>query len=96
MREIVFRDLTQLGNDMVRLYQQVPEAEFRDYLDSLTSFEWTQVHVFDSKGDPTVQHVLAGRPPESIEAQVVKDVLSGRPYHSTEPENLSPSSASLF
>lgn len=51
MREIVFRDLTQLGNDMVRLYQQVPEAEFRDYLDSLKSFEWTQVHVFDSKGD---------------------------------------------
>ncbi|RJG24966.1 sensor histidine kinase [Paenibacillus thiaminolyticus] len=90
MKEIALQDLTQLGNDMVRLYQQVPEAEFRDYLDSLKTFEWTQVHVFDIKGDPTVHHALAGRPPESIEAQVVKDVLSGRPYHSTEPESTEP------
>lgn len=90
MREIVYRDLTQLGNDMVRLYQQVPEAEFRDYLDSLKSFEWIQVQVFDSKSNAIVRHTLAGRPPESMAAQVVKDVLSGRPYHSTEPESSEP------
>ncbi|MGG3835587.1 HAMP domain-containing sensor histidine kinase [Paenibacillus dendritiformis] len=90
MREIVYQDLTQLGNDMVRLYQQVPEAEFRDYLDSLKSFEWTKVHVFDSEGNAIVQHAIAGETLQPIEAQVVNDVLSGRPYHSTDPEGNRP------
>lgn len=90
MKEIVFQDLTQLGNDIVRLYQQVPEAEFRDYLDSLKSFEWTQVHVFDSRGNALVQHAIAGETLQPIDAQVLKDVLSGRPYHSTDPEGNRP------